>query len=40
MCFLLLNYGKRKAPLGSCEQLTKHIDLRDSRDLDTRNSIL
>ena len=39
MCFLLPNYGKCKAPLGSCQQWTQHIDLGGSKELKMRYSI-
>ena len=39
MCSLFPNYGKRKALLGSCQQLTGHIDLRYSQDLEIRYSL-
>ena len=39
MCFLLPNYRKRKAPLGSRKQRTEHIYLRHIQEGEMRNSI-
>ena len=39
MRFLHPNFGKRRPSLGSCQQKTKHIDLRHSQDLEMRYSV-